>query len=156
MYEGSGLDYGDAYEYGELELDEGMYIEGEYYNDVDDEYARDSYDLDALAYKHYAWYNTHTYAQGAMIAQKRHVRVVLDLQVYDDLDIESIDWKELLELEGSESVEVIIKDQDFFYWSCATFQTVHWVLTCLENRDIVPVLSHHSNANCQSSSREEH
>ena len=54
MYEGSGLDYGDAYEYGELELDEGMYIEGEYYNDIDDEYARDSYDLDALAYKHYA------------------------------------------------------------------------------------------------------
>lgn len=50
-----------------------------------------------------------------MIAQKRHVRVVLDLQVYDDLDIESMDWKELLELEGSESVEVIIKDQDFFY-----------------------------------------
>ena len=54
MYEGSGLDYGDAYEYGELELDEGMYIDGEHMYDADDEYARDSYDLDALAYKHYA------------------------------------------------------------------------------------------------------
>jgi hypothetical protein len=56
MYEGSGLDYGDAYEYGELDLDENMYIEGEglYTLDADDEYARDSYDLDALAYRHYA------------------------------------------------------------------------------------------------------
>ena len=50
-----------------------------------------------------------------MIAQKRRVRVVLDLEVYDDLDIESTDWKELLQLEGSESVEAIVKDLDVFY-----------------------------------------
>lgn len=56
MYEGSGLDYGDAYEYGDLELDEGMYLDGEFlYNiDADDEYARDAHDYDALAYRHYA------------------------------------------------------------------------------------------------------
>ena len=30
--------------------------------DLDDEYARDSQDYDALAYRHYAWYNKHTHA----------------------------------------------------------------------------------------------
>ena len=50
-----------------------------------------------------------------MIAQKRRVRVVLDLEVYDDLDIESTDWREVLELEGDESVDVAIKDVDVFY-----------------------------------------
>lgn len=50
-----------------------------------------------------------------MIAQKRRVRVTLELEVYDDLDIESTDWKEMLGLEGSESVEVTIRDHDFFY-----------------------------------------
>ena len=47
-----------------------------------------------------------------MIAQKRHVRVTLDLECYDDLDIENLDWKELLELEGDENVYVSIKDSD--------------------------------------------
>ena len=30
--------------------------------DLDDEYARDTQDYDALAYRHYAWYNKHTHA----------------------------------------------------------------------------------------------
>ena len=30
--------------------------------DMDDEYARDTQDYDALAYRHYAWYNKHTHA----------------------------------------------------------------------------------------------
>lgn len=51
-----------------------------------------------------------------MLAQKRHVRVTLDIECYDDLDIESVDWKELLELEGSEEVHVLsIKDFDDVY-----------------------------------------
>jgi hypothetical protein len=29
-----------------------------YMYDIDDEYARDSQDYAALAYQHYAWYNT--------------------------------------------------------------------------------------------------
>lgn len=53
MYEGSGLDYGDAPEYGDMDLDEGMYLDGLYVYD-DEDYARDTYDLDALAYRHYA------------------------------------------------------------------------------------------------------
>jgi hypothetical protein len=33
---------------------------------------------------------------------------------YDDLDLENIDWKELLELEGGEEVDSSIKDLDPF------------------------------------------
>jgi len=54
MYEGSGLDYGDAYEYGDMDLDESMYLDGQYTYDIEEDYARDTYDLDALAYRHYA------------------------------------------------------------------------------------------------------
>ncbi len=47
-----------------------------------------------------------------MIAQKRLVRVTLDIMCYDDLDVENMDWKELLELEGDEEVYTSIKDLD--------------------------------------------
>jgi hypothetical protein len=49
-----------------------------------------------------------------MIAHKRLVRVTLDVECYDDLDLESMDWKQLLELEGDEDVDVSIKDVDIF------------------------------------------
>jgi hypothetical protein len=49
-----------------------------------------------------------------MTAQKRHVRVTLDITCYDDLDVEDIRWRELLELEGTEDVEVSIRDFDPF------------------------------------------
>ena len=49
-----------------------------------------------------------------MIAHKRLVRVTLDIDCYDDLDLDSIDWKQLLELEGDEDVDVSIKDVDIF------------------------------------------
>ena len=50
-----------------------------------------------------------------MVAQKRLVRVTLDIMCYDDLELEDLDWKELLELEGDESVDISIKDySDFF------------------------------------------
>ncbi len=45
-----------------------------------------------------------------MIAQKRLVRVTLDIMCYDDLDIEHMDWKDLLKLEGDEDVYASIKD----------------------------------------------
>lgn len=45
-----------------------------------------------------------------MIAQKLLVRVTLDIECYDDLDIEDLDWKELLDLQGDEDVHVSIKD----------------------------------------------
>ena len=49
-----------------------------------------------------------------MIAQKRLVRVTLDIECYDDLDVENIDWKELLELEGDEEVYSSVKEFDPF------------------------------------------
>ena len=49
-----------------------------------------------------------------MIAHKRLVRVTLDIDCYDDLDLESINWRQILELEGDEDVDVSIKDVDIF------------------------------------------
>ncbi len=49
-----------------------------------------------------------------MLAQKRLVRVTLDIECYDDLDVENIDWKELLELEGDEEVHSSVKEFDPF------------------------------------------
>jgi hypothetical protein len=53
-----------------------------------------------------------------MITHKRLVRVTLDIDCYDDfksrLNLDSIDWKQLLELEGDEDVDVSIKDVDIF------------------------------------------
>ena len=48
--------------------------------------------------------------QAHMVAQKRLVRVTLDIMCYDDLELEDLDWKDLLELEGDESVDISIKD----------------------------------------------
>jgi len=49
-----------------------------------------------------------------MIAHKRLVRVTLDVECYDDLDLEDINWRGVLELEGDEDVDVSIKDFDIF------------------------------------------
>jgi hypothetical protein len=49
-----------------------------------------------------------------MIAQKRLVRVTLDIECYDDLDLENMNWAEVLELEGDESVHSSIKEFDPF------------------------------------------
>ena len=45
-----------------------------------------------------------------MLAQKRLVQVTLDIECYDDLDLEHLDWRELLDLQGDESVHCKIKD----------------------------------------------
>jgi hypothetical protein len=45
-----------------------------------------------------------------MIAQKRLVRITLDVECYDDLNLEDLEWQELLGLEGGETVDVTIKD----------------------------------------------
>ena len=49
-----------------------------------------------------------------MLAQKRLVRVTLDIKCYDDLHVEDLDWKELLELEGDEHVHATVKEFDPF------------------------------------------
>jgi hypothetical protein len=49
-----------------------------------------------------------------MLAQKRLVRVTLDIMCYDDLDVDKMDWKEMLELQGDEDVYATVKDFDRF------------------------------------------
>ena len=93
------------------------YAEEEYYArdiDLDEDYAGDAHDYESLAYRHYAWYNHTIHIEIIMIAQKRLVRVTLDIMCYDDLDVENIDWKDLLDLEGDEEVHSSIKDYDPF------------------------------------------
>ena len=84
----------------------------------EEDYARDTQDYDALAYKHYAWYNKHTRTiimHTPTYAQKRLVRVTLDITCYDDLDVEDLNWRELLQLEGDEEVDISIRDySDYF------------------------------------------
>ena len=45
-----------------------------------------------------------------MHTHKRIVCVTLDIECYDDLYLEDLDWKSLLDLEGDENVHVSIKE----------------------------------------------
>jgi hypothetical protein len=45
-----------------------------------------------------------------MLAQKRMVRVTLDIMCYDDLNVEDMDWRDMLDLQGDEEVHVSTKD----------------------------------------------
>jgi hypothetical protein len=47
--------------------------------------------------------------------QKRTVRVTLDIKCYNDLELEDLDWRDLLDLQGDENVDVSIKDLDDLY-----------------------------------------
>ena len=49
------------------------------------------------------------------IAQKRKVSVTLEIECYDDLNLEDLDWREVLDLEGDESVEFTIFDHHDIY-----------------------------------------
>jgi hypothetical protein len=43
---------------------------------------------------------------------KRIIRVTLDVECYDDLDLESYDWNEVLGLEGDECVSATIEENE--------------------------------------------
>ena len=49
-----------------------------------------------------------------MLAHKKLVRVTLDIECYDDLDLDDINWRQVLELEGSEEVYHTIHELDPF------------------------------------------
>jgi hypothetical protein len=55
-------------------------------------------------------------ARDTMIAQKRLVQVTLDIMCYDDLDVEYINWRELLKLEGDEDIHVSTRDFSDLSW----------------------------------------
>ena len=84
--------------------------------DLDEDYAHNTQDYDALAYKHYAWYNvmhTLTHSRAMYTPTKRTVRVTLDIECYDDLDLESFDWNDILGLEGDENVESTMEEKTY-------------------------------------------
>ena len=41
---------------------------------------------------------------------KRLVRVTLDIECYEDLDLDKIEWSDLIGLEGDEVVDVRVKE----------------------------------------------
>jgi hypothetical protein len=43
---------------------------------------------------------------------KRLVTVTLDIMCYDDLDIENVNWKELLQLEPGEDIQSKVKEYE--------------------------------------------
>jgi hypothetical protein len=49
-----------------------------------------------------------------MLAQKRIVQVTLDIMCYDDLDLDAIDWRELLQLEPGEDLHYRVQEFDPF------------------------------------------
>ena len=68
-----------------------------------------------------------------MLAQKRLVTITLDIMCYDDLDIEDINWKELLKLEPGEEVHCKIQDHDID-WQCASLNIGTVLLFSISNR----------------------
>jgi len=50
-----------------------------------------------------------------MYAHKRIVSVTLDIECYEDLELESMDWREILDLQGDENVDVSIKETADIY-----------------------------------------
>ena len=64
----------------------------------------------------------YTLHENHMLAQKRLVRVTLDIMCYDDLNVEDMKWKELLDLQSDEDVHVTIKDYDDLF-QCDSMRT---------------------------------
>lgn len=48
---------------------------------------------------------------------KRTVRVILDIECYDDLELESFDWNDILSLEGDESVYVTTEEVELWWYN---------------------------------------
>jgi hypothetical protein len=45
-----------------------------------------------------------------MYAHKRIISVTLDIECYDDLNLEDINWNDILGLEGDENVDISIRE----------------------------------------------
>lgn len=56
--------------------------------------------------------HTLTHSRAMYAPTKRTLRVTLDIECYDDLDVESFDWNEVLGLEGDENVNINIENCD--------------------------------------------
>jgi hypothetical protein len=45
-----------------------------------------------------------------LVGQKKHVRITLDLDVFEDFDARQINFERLFDLEPAEKVEVYVED----------------------------------------------
>ena len=54
--------------------------------------------------------HTLTHSRAMYTLTKRTIRVTLDVECYDDLELENYDWNEVLGLEGDESVHVSMEE----------------------------------------------
>ena len=45
-----------------------------------------------------------------MYVHKRIISVTLDIECYDDLNLENINWNDILGLEGDENVDISIRE----------------------------------------------
>ena len=111
FYDDYDLDYTTSNDLG-MDLDE-MCEHYTSYNmqdtyELDEEYGRDTYDYNELAYRHYAWYNVHSHTH--LMYNKRTVEITLDVECYEDLDLENINWNDVLGLEGDETVHCHIRE----------------------------------------------
>jgi len=125
MYDDYDLDYSFTQDY-TYDLDEMYehYIQSYALDtlDADDDYARDNDTYETLAYRHYAWYNIHTYATlehtrtrrmySHTLAHKRIVQITLDVVCYEDLELEDLNWRKILELQDDEDLNVSVKEFD--------------------------------------------
>ena len=48
---------------------------------------------------------------------KRQVRVTLDIECYEDLELDNINWNDVLDLQGDEDVSVSLQELDEFWWA---------------------------------------
>ncbi len=119
MYDDYDLEYSYTPEY-TYDLDEtyDMWVQSynmhDLHENADDDYARDTDTYETLAYRHYAWYTRHTHinpTRHMYTPTKRTVSITLDVECYDDLNLEDYDWREVLGLEGDENVvDITIKE----------------------------------------------
>lgn len=54
----------------------------------------------------------HIHNEGLMLAQKQRMQITLDIECYDDLDVRDMNWRDLLQLEGDENVNVQVNSLD--------------------------------------------
>jgi len=50
-----------------------------------------------------------------MYAHKRIISVTLDIECYEDLDLQNINWNDILGLEGDENVDISIRETADLY-----------------------------------------
>ena len=67
----------------------------------------------------------HTRTRHMLTHTKRTIRVTLDVECYDDLDIESYDWNDVLGLEGDECVSATVRRLNLFGENSGHFLNWH-------------------------------